>query len=39
MTPSKVQADAMGKTLASASTVGKPSKAYKPHQVARAVGL
>jgi hypothetical protein len=27
-----VQAGALGKTLARASTVGKPFKAYKPHQ-------
>jgi hypothetical protein len=30
-----VQAAGLGKTLARASTVGKPFKAYKPHQAAR----
>jgi len=32
MGSSRMQADATGKTLARASTVGKPFKAYKPHQ-------
>ncbi|MNV27781.1 hypothetical protein D3C71_1189420 [compost metagenome] len=32
MNSSRVQAGAWGKTLARVSTVGKPFKAYKPHQ-------